>query len=389
MKICVINSLYRPYIRGGAETVVENIIKGLQRTGHEVFLITLGRSDELENTGNLKIYRIKPFNIFSFIDINKRPIWLRLFWHPLDVFNFSSFFKIKKILKQEKPELIMTHNLKGIGYLIPKLINQLKIKHIHTVHDVQLIRPSGLLIYGQEKPFLIIDKVYEKICRWLFSSPDVFISPSEWLLNYYKVRGFFYFSRKQVIKNPVIKLGPSAENLPGKIDRINFLYVGQLETSKGILFLIQALKKLPEQNWQLKIVGQGSVEEKIKNLINNDKRFKFYGYVRHSHLVNVFHQTHMTIVPSFCYENSPSVIYESLSLGIPVIASDIGGIPELVKDDYNGYTFEPGNEQNLISVLGHYLKHPERIAELKKNARESVQGLGVEEYAEELMGLVR
>ncbi|MEK7203211.1 MAG: glycosyltransferase [Patescibacteria group bacterium] len=390
MKICLINNLYRPYSRGGAEVVVENIIFGLKKQGHDVFLITLGRKDELENFEGLKIYRIKPTNISSFIDINSRPVWLRLFWHPLDVFNFSSYLKVKKILQQEKPEIIMTHNLKGIGFLIPKLIAKLNIKHVHTAHDVQLARPSGLIIYGQEKPFLIIDKVYEKICRWLFGSPAVFVSPSEWLLKYYKVRGFFYFSQKAVLKNPVVK-PQSAQELPQAHrygDKVIFSYIGQLEASKGILFLIETLKKLPTQNWELKIVGQGSIEQKLKQATDNDDRFKFYGYIKHSALAQIYHQTDLIVVPSFCYENSPSVIYESLSMGVPVIASDIGGIPELVKDNYNGFTFEPGNEKNLAEVLSYFLKHHEVIADLKKNTQPSSPGLDIDNYIKKLIGLL-
>ena len=162
-----------------------------------MILITLGRKNDKVQFGNLTIYRVNPRNIFSFLDINKRPIWLRLIWHPLDVFNFFGRHLVKKILKQEKPDLVITHNLKGIGYLVPRVIKKLGFQHIHTIHDVQLSRPSGLLLFNKEKPFLVIDKLYEKICRWLFNNPDIIVSPSAWLLDYYKVRGFFYESKKE------------------------------------------------------------------------------------------------------------------------------------------------------------------------------------------------
>ena len=203
MKICLINSLYTPYYRGGAEVVVESIVQELLNFGHEVVVITLGRRRDLSKQGKLSVYRIKPFNVFSFLDINQRPVWLRLFWHPLDVFNFSGYWQIKKILATHKPDLVMTHNLKGLSYLAPLAIKSLGLTHWHTIHDVQLVRPSGLIIFGQEKPFLIIDKVYEKICRRLFGSPRLVISPSEWLSNFYRTRGFFKHSRQLILPNPV------------------------------------------------------------------------------------------------------------------------------------------------------------------------------------------
>ena len=67
MKICIINSLYPPYHRGGAEVVVQKIVNGLLQLDHEVVLITLGRGNSVERHGNLTVYRIKPWNFFSFI----------------------------------------------------------------------------------------------------------------------------------------------------------------------------------------------------------------------------------------------------------------------------------------------------------------------------------
>src|SRR3989344_6515207 len=116
MKICIISSIYEPYVRGGAEVVVERTVSGLQNSGQDVVLITLGQKNGIQRSGRLTIYRIKPFNIFSFLEINKYPFWFRLLWHPLDIFNVFGARLVKKILLKEKPDAVMTHNLKGIGY---------------------------------------------------------------------------------------------------------------------------------------------------------------------------------------------------------------------------------------------------------------------------------
>ncbi len=390
MKICLVNSLYPPYNRGGAEVVVTKIVDGLLAQNHQVVLITLGRKEGKQQEGNLTIYRIKPLNVFSFIDIDKKPIWLRLFWHPLDVLNFSGAAKVRKILKQERPAAVLTHNLKGIGYLIPRVIKKLGIPHLHTLHDVQLSRPSGLIFFGQEKPFLILDKIYERICRTLFNSPDVIISPSQWLLDYYRRRGFFNGSKLSVLPNPVIfkkvKKQQEAEDSSGKI---KLLYAGQLENLKGIVFLIEACKKIKLSNWQLLIIGAGSLEDKVKALVEGDNRFYFIGRLEHDQLIDFYRQVDLTIVPSLCYENSPTVIYESLVANVPVIASDIGGIPEIIKDDYNGFTFAPGNEKNLIEVLEHFLSHPENILDLKKNCFVSVYNFSLNNYIRKILDFVK
>ncbi len=386
MKVCLINSLYTPYYRGGAETVVENIARELARTEHQVVVITIGRRNGLAIEGNLTIYRIKPFNLFSFLDINQRPIWLRIFWHPLDVFNFSGYFKVKNILAVQKPDLVITHNLKGISYLIPRLLKRMKLRHWHTVHDVQLVRPSGLILFGQEKPFVVIDKIYEKICRWLFASPELVISPSHWLLKYYRARGFFTESREVILPNPVIfrKVDAAPERISGG-RKINLLFVGQLSNHKGVILLINACKKLKPQNWQLTIVGSGSAKEEIEQLIEGDRRFILAGRVEQNRVIDYYRQADLTVVPSLCYENSPAVVSESLVANVPVIAADIGGIGEIVKDDYNGFTFAPGNEKNLIEVLEHFLTHPENIDMLRKNCFISVRNSSISAYIKTLL----
>ena len=67
MKICLINSLYSPYFRGGAEVVVESIAQELIALNHEVMVITLGRKRDLIKNNQLWIYRLKTFNVFSFV----------------------------------------------------------------------------------------------------------------------------------------------------------------------------------------------------------------------------------------------------------------------------------------------------------------------------------
>ena len=87
------------------------------------------------------------------------------------MFDVGSYFKVKSILKKEKPDVVMTHNLKGVGYLIPKVIKGMGLKYVHTLHDIQLIHPSGLMIHGREQQInSIFAKLYVSVCRWLFGS---------------------------------------------------------------------------------------------------------------------------------------------------------------------------------------------------------------------------
>jgi hypothetical protein len=72
-------------------------------------------------------------------------------WHIIDIFHFASKNKIRQILQTEKPDLVHTHNLMGLGFLIPRLIKKMGLRYIHTVHDVQLVEPSGIILKQKRK----------------------------------------------------------------------------------------------------------------------------------------------------------------------------------------------------------------------------------------------
>ncbi len=408
MKICLISNLFPPYNRGGAEQVVLNTLYGLKDRGHEVFIITArpwggtGQGNETE-----RIYRFFPLNLFFYGHDYKYPRLVRFFWHVFDTFNLQSFFLVKRILRREKPDLVHTHNLKGLGYLIPLAIRSLKLRQVHTLHDVQLVNPSGIIIKGAERrPGLagLFLAAYSEICRKLFGSPEVVISPSKFLLSFYEERGFFPGSQKVVIPNPVIESAPVNQNLQPAPYRavgsgagseiynpqsFTFLYLGQIEEHKGVLFLIAIFKNLSAQlgDAKLYIVGAGSKLPEAQRMARGFNQIIFRGKVERASLPEIFSQADLTIVPSLCYENSPTVIFESFSYGVPVLASDIEGVAEVIKDGVHGFTFLTGEARDLAAKLLFCLDNIDKIRGMRGAARASVEGLGLEPYLTKLLEL--
>lgn len=391
MKICLISNLYEPYNRGGAEQVVKNTVEGLLERGHEIVVITsrpFRKPPFNDNNGNLRIYRFYPLNFFFYGDDFKHPAWLRFFWHVLDTFNVHSFYIIRRILKQEKPDVVHTHNLKGLGFLIPIVIKSLKLFHVHTLHDVQLVEPSGIIITTQKKSRLyeIFRQSYEKICRALFGSPQIIISPSKFLLEFYERRGFFPQSRKEVVPNPVLFKEQIIDKRSWQ-QPLTFLYLGQIEEHKGILFLIESFKKFLASGRQarLLVVGSGSKLQEARMLASGMKQIIIKGRVEREDLPKIFAEADLTIVPSLCYENSPTVIFESFSFGVPVLASSIEGVAELIRDGENGLTFAAGDQGSLASKLAFAVQNPEEIGKMRQAALNSVQGRGLGEYLDKLL----
>ena len=113
MKICIINSLYPPYNRGGAEVIAEKQAKELLAEGNDVFVITTRPMCRKSSSGcgfsvedGIKIYRFYPLNIFSIYFIYKHCYLKRIIWRIIDVFNIHSYNQIKRILIQEKPDIV-------------------------------------------------------------------------------------------------------------------------------------------------------------------------------------------------------------------------------------------------------------------------------------------
>ncbi|MDO8669189.1 MAG: glycosyltransferase [Candidatus Buchananbacteria bacterium] len=362
-KIAVINSIYQPYTRGGAEVVAGNIVSGLKNQGHDVFVISLGYENKLNYIDEVKSCQIKPFNFFNFLDINFQPVWLRFLWHPLDMFNGVQTWRVYRILHKEKPDLILTHNLKGLGYLLPWLIRMMKIKHIHSIHDMQLIHPSGLLKEDEKINFLVA--IYSWLNKRLFNKVEYVIFPSKYIKSIYDRYNFFSQANKLVLGNPVIihplprgGRGGVAESIGQpplatlcKEGDFQIIFLGQVEEYKGIFDLIEAVKKI-KSNFTLHIVGDGSALARAKDETKDDARFKFHGRLSHSELKEkIWPNIDLLINPTKVAESFGLVIVEAWVYRVPSLASNIGAIPELIDDGQTGWLFESGDIDDLSSKI--------------------------------------
>lgn len=370
MKIGILNSLYPPYHRGGAEIIASIMATDLEKLGHEVFIISTSPKEDYKE--NNKYYLNS-----QYYNLQQIPTSLRLFWHINNLFDYQQKDKIKKIINQEKPDLVITHNLMGLGLQVPRMLKDLKIKHFHVIHDIQLLHPSGLMFYQQED---IINsftaKNYQKLTRKLMDSPAAVICPSKWLLELHEKKGFFPESIKKHILNPV-----KTNYLPGPDSRNKkeFLSVGLVAKHKGSDTLIKAFNKLPDL--KLTVVGDGDYLEEAKKIAR--KNIVFLGRLDNKESQELMLKASALIVASPCYENSPTIIYEAVGSKLPVIGANLAGTAELI-DRYGGLSFEPNNVDDLISKVEYFLNNYD---ELNKNFPK--EPLPPDNYAEQIIELYK
>ena len=360
MKIALINNIYFPEGSGGGEMVVKHRAFQFAKEGHEVTIIVPGESKSTEQIGkSVTLVRFKPVHIFLYKNASKYPWIIRLIWHVVDAFNLVTYFQIRSILKRRKPDKVECHNLKGVGFLIPSLMKALRISFVMYLHDIQLAIPSGILLFGEEKKQKnngLFQRLYEKIIKSLVGSPDTVIFPSNWLHVFYESRGFFKKSEKEILTHPSFdsgKIEAGLKELQEKIKteaEIHVVYVVKLEVYKGVVVLLSVWKLL-SKNYYLSIYGAGSLEGLVLNTSNNDKRVTYQGHQTHEKIIPNVQQADVLVMPTLCYENRPEVILEAFNVGTPVIASNLGGVTELIKDGATGILFTPGNVEGLVSIF--------------------------------------
>jgi len=362
MKIGLINNLYKPYNKGGAERIVELSADELRKLGHEVFIISTGPSLKKDNE-EPGVYYLKS----SYSELNKFNFVRRLIWQTGNLVNLKKYNQILNILKTEKPGLVISHNLMGLGLLTPRAINNSGARQIQVLHDIQLLHPSGLMYFGHEKLInSVFARIYQGITGLMFPASTIIVSPSKWLLDLHVNHGLFKNNNKKVIANP---LASSSRNMPTEKNK-SFLMAGQIEYHKGVDLFVKAADHFPDYNFL--IAGDGS----YKNIITETNNLRLIGQKNPAEVSRLLQESLAVIIPSRCYENSPTIIYEAASVGTPAIAANLGGIPELI-DRFGGLLFEPDNENSLIKTISEFL---EKGAALKPLPPQ-------ENYAEKLLAL--
>ena len=221
-------------------------------------------------------------------------------------------------------------------------------------------------------PKYLGEKGYEVLHRYRFMHeilkiPDELLVPSsfvrEQFLKYYPM----IESRVRVVPLGILPVEGRGRGrkLNGKV---GFCYFGNILPLKGLHLLIDAFKALPRGKASLTIYGSRNpwTEAYFDQLVKQANGFSVYfrGPFKREELSEALNDQDVAILPSICPESFSFVIREANSLGLPVIASRIGAIPETVEEGVNGLLFEPGNVADLRECMLRFIQEPELIQKM-------------------------
>ncbi len=374
MKILLINKFH--YCRGGAERAYFDLAKILTDHGHEVAFFSMRHPLNLPTKWSK--YFIDNVDYFDQkLSWGKKIIAVFNFWY-----NFQAARRLRALLKEFRPDVAHLHNI--YHQLSPSIIDVLareKIPMVMTLHDYKLVSPNYKLlargeVWERSKPDkfyrCLIDKCVEDSYAWslictieaylhrllkIYQKINLFISPSKFLQD--KFKEYRFRSEIVYLPNPIFLDQSTLSG--GQPDGDKYiLYFGRLSREKGIVDLLRAHSRL-ETKIKLKIVGAGPQMAELQKIVAEEKfsHVELLGYQAGDELWRQVRGAETVIVPSRWYENAPYSVIEAMAMGKVVIASNFGGLTELIDDGTTGFLFKPGDVADLQTKIDFILSHPE------------------------------
>ena len=296
--------------------------------------------------------------------------------------------KFSRLLDRFKPDIVHLQSIHH--YISPSIIFEAKrrgLPIVWTLHDYKLICPNTHFLIdkncqiceacGKRSYYQSILKRCKKgslfasgmasveaYAHWLLAvrnRVDAFLAPSQFLRKKLLDRGFLA-SKVYHLPNflPSDRFNLSATN------GTYFLFLGKLEPIKGIYPLLQAFARTPEAELVLAGSVDGVLEQKLRQLMPANA--KYVGLKHGVELQNLISHAQVVILPSLWYENQPYSILEAFAFHKPVIASELGGMTELIGNNQHGLLVKPGDIDGLKSALGWFMMHPENAREMGARA---------------------
>ncbi|GEM_PF-1316218 len=179
-----------------------------------------------------------------------------------------------------------------------------------------------------------------------------------------------------------IELENLKSNPPTSVKNIGV--VARFEREKNVVLAIKVFRFLIKKYGYLSLhlFGDGSKKRTVENFVrrNKIKSVYFHGFVKNTD--EIYSKIDLLVVPSKM-ETLSLVIFEAMSRGIPVVASNVGGIPEIIKDGYNGFLAEP-NVKSFIDKITRIIENPEIINDFGKNYAQTLSKFDIREKFEDL-----
>lgn len=388
MKICLVNSFYYPDIIGGAEISVLKLAEQLKKNGHDVYVLCTSNIESVEYINGVEVHRVRIKNVYNPIDkVNKKKNISSLkksVYSIINTYNLFNYRLLKDKLEEISPEVLHINNIDGISIVIWKVAQRMGIKMVQTLRDYSLLKNNNNLL----------DKIRNPLYMSQSNLVECVTAPSKYTIDSFLSEKYFSKSYSQVIYNAIdYSEDMVIKSLKNKLDRaksnmkVRFVFLGRLDNGKGIKFLLDTFMKIDNPNIELIIAGKGECEIDIKNATKIDSRVIYKGFLDEKNIDKVLIDSDVLIIPSLWPEPFGRVIIEAYKFAMPVIGSDIGGIPEVINKK-TGILIKPMDEKDL-KVAIEYFCDRDNIKKYITNCAEEINKYNIKLQTEEFVKLYR
>ena len=377
MRVLLVNKFH--WNKGGSEKYYFELGELLKQHGHEVAYFSMEDEKNIK-TGD-KEYFVPKFDLNNSSKLKALDV----------IYNKENEKIMEKALDDFKPDVVHLNNFqRQLSASIIKPIKKRNIPIVFTAHDVQAICPAITMMDNDKNPCELcmkgkyincikkscnkgsklksalgaIEGYYYRNHKIYTDKIDYIITPSE----FYRTK----FIEDGINPNKIQAIHNSIEMNDYNVETQDdgyALYFGRLSKEKGILNLINAFAKCNKGN--LYIAGEGPEKENIEKIIkenNLEDRVKLLGFLNKEQMTDVTRKCKFVVVPSIWYENCPYSVLETLAIGKPIIGSNMGGIPELVIDNENGFIYNTVEE--LTEKMNLLFENEDLVKQFSKKSKE-------------------
>jgi glycosyltransferase involved in cell wall biosynthesis len=388
MNILMVNASWYP--SGGDWTYVDSVSKLYEGYGHSI--IPFAMKNERNIHSDFEKYFLDKID---YNELNQdRGILTGLKVLSKSIYSFEAINKLNLLLDDFKIDIAQLNNIHNIH--TPGIIPVLKKRNIPVVWrvlDYKLICPNRTFLSNGkicEKCFknnyhncfinkckknsyqasfvTSIESYINKIIPF-YNKVDTFLFQSEFSRDLFVKYGFD-IKKTQIIENP-FNCRDIIPEFNSQESNKYILYFGRISKEKGLFTLYDAMKNIPEI--KLLVIGDGPDVDESLNYIKNVTNIKFIGPKWGEDLKPYINNCEFVVVPSEWYEPNPYVILQSFSFGKPVVATRIGGLVDMITDNFNGILCEAKNSIVLSKAIKELYTNAHKINELGRNARKDVE----------------
>lgn len=325
------------YVNGGVATYLRTLLSGLQKY------------DDVENYLLISEYKSQQ----GWENITKKVFYYKYKRSLSNV--FLAIKQIHAVIEDVNPDIIHVHSTwAGLFVRLPYLFRKRKAKIIYQSHGWAFLMDTSNY---KKNIYALVEKI-------LSIPTDRIINISNYEQNQAVKYGLNKNKMVMIYNGVEDKINKSNLKLNWDENKINLLFVGRLDRQKGLDLFLDVYDKMKLENMHLYVIGTSVLDD---NLPKSTKHVTYLGWVDNKNIDAYYQACDVVIIPSR-WEGFGLVAIEAMRNLKPVIASNVGALPELIKNNINGYIFDIKNDKSLKEILLNTNKNA--LENLGKQARQ-------------------